>query len=50
MIYYWWVGNKCRFMKYSVYEFKTTRTFIKTFGFKMSGEEIIWKEMAYMVE
>jgi hypothetical protein len=48
MIYCWWDGNKYRFMKYSIYEFKTSNTFIKTCGLKMSGEQITWKEMAYM--
>jgi hypothetical protein len=41
IIYYWWVGNKCRFVKYSVYEFETSNNFIKTYGLKMSGEEIL---------
>jgi hypothetical protein len=35
-------------MKYRIFEFKTSSAFIKSFGLKMSGEEITWKEMAYM--
>jgi hypothetical protein len=48
IIYYWWGGNKCRFRKNSIYEFKTSNPFIKNFGLKMSGEEITRKEMAYI--
>ena len=35
-------------VQYSINEFKTSSSFIRTFGLKMSVEEITWKEMAHM--